>query len=181
MKAIAALLLFCAFLYHREDYINLEAKGWVERVINPDSLDQLAIKHSKAKHLTLVLLPIKNQVIKTNGNAYLKCYLINNTDTTSSINRSDATISELNSEICINNKWVTFQTDRGSTCGRSYWIQKVNTQYSLDINFEWRTPGEVKLPFRLVYSHQGKHIYSNSIQIKIPKDFYSYVMSKSKL
>jgi hypothetical protein len=81
MKVIATILIAYLGLIINNDYINTEAKGWVERVIGPDSLDQTDIKHSLAKRLLLVLLPIKNQVITKNGNRYLKCYLINNTDT----------------------------------------------------------------------------------------------------
>jgi hypothetical protein len=172
MKVIATILIAYLGLFSNNDYVNTEAKGWVERVIGLDSLDQTYIKHSLAKRLSLVLLPIKNQVITKNGNRYLKCYLVNNTDTTSSINRSGATISDLNSEVRVKNKWVSFQTDKAATCTRSFWIQKLNKKYSLDINFVWQFLGEVTLPLRLVYKHQGKLIYSNQIDVKVPDEVY---------
>lgn len=181
MKVIAALLLSYVFIYSSNDFINLEAKGWVEEIIRLDSLEVLVKKNAKAKQLSLSLLPIHELVSMENGDKYLKCYLINNSDTTSIINRADATISGVNSEIRINNKWVSFQTDRGSTCGNSYWKQKLIHDHALYINFEWQYSKGVKVPFRLSFSHDGKLIRSNEIQVRIPKEAYSYVMPKSKI
>jgi hypothetical protein len=100
----------------------------------------------------------------------------NGSYTTSVINRSDDTISGLNSELLIDNKWVRFQTDRGATCGNSNWKQKLSNKQSLYINFDFRYSDGIKVPFRMSYSHDGKVIKSNKIQIKLPKDVYEYVM-----
>ena len=178
---IATLLLPYVFMFNSHDFLELEAKGWVEKIVTPDSLEAFAKKNAKTKQLSLSLLPIDKIATMENGEKYLKCYLINNSDTTSIISRADATISGLNSEVRINNKWVSFQTDRGSTCGNSYWKQKLIEGYSLYINFEWQYSKGVKVPFRLSFSHDGKLIRSNEIQVRIPKEAYSYVMPKSKI
>jgi hypothetical protein len=179
MKVIAVLLMSYIFMFTSNDFIHLEAKGWVEKIVTPDSLGAFAKKNAKPKQLSLSLLPIHELVSMENGDKYLKCYLINNSDTTSIISRADATISGLNSEVRINNKWVSFQTDRGSTCGNSYWKQKLIEEYSLYINFEWNYSNGVKVPFRLSFSHDGKLIRSNEIQVRIPKEAYSYVIPNS--
>jgi hypothetical protein len=80
--------------------------------------------------------------------------------------------------VYINNKWISFQTDKAATCTRSFWIQKLNNKYLLDINFEWQFLGEVTLPLRLVYKHQGKLIYSNQIVVKVSDEVY-HVLQQS--
>src|SRR5215218_8682014 len=98
--------------------------------------------------LTLVLMNRKDLITTpSNGNTYLRCYLINNTDTTAIIGRADATITGFSTEILKNNIWQHFQRPIVPTCGNSYWTQKLESKKTLPIQLDHAENGPVKVPF----------------------------------
>jgi hypothetical protein len=180
MKVIATILISSLIIFLTPDNLYFPAFGSVKKVVATDSLNLTIQQQSRPHHLSLVLSPLKKLSSSPADLEELTCFLINNTDTTTLVSREDDTISKLQSEIFIKNKWILFQYSSGSDCGNSYWKQKLNAKHSFVINFGWKYAGKVKLPLRLVYNHQGKTIYSNNIQVMISRDAFKY-MKQSKL
>lgn len=180
MKLAATILISSLLTFLTPNDLYLSAFGSVKKVVATDSLNLTIQQQSRPNQLSLVLSPLKKLSSSPADLEELTCFLINNTDTTTLVSREDATISNLQSEVFIKNKWTRFQYYRGSECGNSYWKQKLNAKHSFVIIFGWKYAGKVKLPLRLVYNHQGKTIYSNNIKVMISRDAYKY-MKQSKL
>lgn len=150
------------------------AQAWVDdKVLSKKELSRIITKHVEQPNLTLVLLS-KKHLIKTpsNGSTYLHCYLINNTDTSTLIERADATITKFSTEIYKNHTWQLFQTDIGSSCGNSYWTQELEKGKALSIQLDHAENGPIRVLFRIKYEHNGTKIYSNTIKVDIDKKNY---------
>ena len=119
----------------------------------------------------------KKDLITTpsNGNTYLRCYLVNNTDTTTTIERADATITGFSTEILKNKVWQHFQSDMVSSCGNSSWIQKLEKGQCLSIQIDHAENGPVRIPFRIKYMRNDTVLYSNIITVNIDERNYNRV------
>jgi hypothetical protein len=126
--------------------------------------------------LSLVLMSKKDLITTpSNGNSYLQCFLINNTDTIVSISRADATIVGFSTEILKDKVWQHFQKDLVVSCGNSFWIQKLGEQEVLSIQLDHAESGNIKIPFRIKYTHNGTALYSNAIMVDIDQKNYDRV------
>ncbi len=112
-----------------------DANGWVKYDDQVDVNSKL-YKSLKKKSGLIFHIPAKYQVIKSNGNRYIQAYLFNLTDSTIQIPRMDATIYQIESELYLNKNWVKVKENTSSTCGNSYWTQKLepNTYLSIQID-----------------------------------------------
>jgi hypothetical protein len=157
------------------------AQAWVnDIVISKVDLSKTVRKQITQKELTLIVLTKKDlTTTPSNGNTYLRCYLINNTDTTTLIGRSDATITGFSTEVFKDKVWQHFQRPMGSGCGNSYWTQKLETQNVLSIQLDHAENGPIKIPFRVKFNHNDTIIYSNVITVDIDKKNFDRV-GKSK-
>ena len=123
-----------------------DANGWVKYDDQVDVNSKL-YKSLKKKSGLIFHIPNEYQVIKTNGNRYIQAYLFNLTDSTIQIPRMDATIYPIESELYLNKNWVKVKDNTSSTCGNSYWTQKLepNNYLSIQIDNHDITLGKVKV------------------------------------
>lgn len=151
-------------------------QAWVDkRILLKNELPKLVLEGLKKPGLTLTLRT-KNELITTYvGNIYLQCFLINNTDTTVTIPRSDATIAGFHTEIYKNGVWVKFQKPLEAGCGNSDWQQKLQSQQVLSIQLEHAENGPIEVPFRIRYHYFDRLIYSNIIKVTIDQKNYDRV------
>lgn len=150
-------------------------------VISKTDLPKSALRQIKQPALTLVLMTKKHLIITpSNGNTYLRCYLINNTDSTSIIERADATITGFSTEILKDKVWQHFQHPISSRCGNSYWKQNLAKNKILSIKIDHVENGPIKVPFRIKYNHNNRVIYSNEITVDIDQKNYDRVGKQSK-
>jgi hypothetical protein len=158
------------------------AQAWVDdKVLLESELPKKIVKKIKSPDLTLVLMTKKDLITTpSNGNTYLRCYLINLTDTTATIGRSDATITGFSTEILKDNIWQHFQHPIGSGCGNSYWTQKLERKQVLSIQVDHAENGPIKVPFRIKYTHNNIVIYSNVISVDIDQKNYDRVGKRNK-
>ena len=183
MKLKNAILFIGLFLLTSSFKIGYDwAQAWVDdTIISKADLPKSVLRQIKQPALTLVLMT-KKHLISTplNGNTYLQCYLINNTDTTSIIERSDATITGFSTEILKDNIWQHFQHPIGSGCGNSNWTQNLERKKTLSIKVDHAENGPIKVPFRIKYNHNHRVIYSNEITVDIDQKNYDRVGKQSK-
>jgi hypothetical protein len=123
-----------------------DLSAWVQYDDQVDVNSKL-FKSLKKKSGLIFHIPAKYQVIKTNGNRYIQAYLFNLTDSTIQIPRMDATIYPIESELYLNENWVKVKDNTSSTCGNSYWTQKLepNNYLSIQIDNHDITLGKVKV------------------------------------
>ena len=112
-----------------------DVNGWVKYDDQVDVNSKL-FKSLKKKSGLIFHIPAKYQVIKTNGNRYIQAYLFNLTDSTLTLPRMDATLDGIESELYLNNNWIRVKQNSNSTCGNSYWTQKLEPNEYLSIQIE---------------------------------------------
>ena len=123
-----------------------DANGWVQYDDLVDVNSKL-YKSLKKKSGIIFHIPNKYQVIQSNGNRYIQAYLFNLTDSTIEIPRMDATIYPIESEFYLNKNWVKVKENTSSTCGNSYWVQKLapNSYLSIQISNHDISFGKIKV------------------------------------
>jgi hypothetical protein len=120
-----------------------------------------------AKELNLIILQ-KNNI--------LTGFLVNNTDTITLINRSDATLYGITTEIFKDGRWQPYQQNLTSWCGNSYWTQALEKRKALFLKFTWNNDKRsIDVPFRVEFNHTNKTIYSNAVLLAIPQADYNAV------
>jgi hypothetical protein len=112
-----------------------DLSAWVQYDDQVDVNSKL-FKSLKKKSGLIFHIPAKYQVIKTNGNRYIQAYLFNLTDSTLTLPRMDATLDGIESELYLNNNWIRVKQNSNSTCGNSYWTQKLEPNEYLSIQIE---------------------------------------------
>jgi len=112
-----------------------DLSAWVQYDDQVDVNSKL-FKSLKKKSGLVFHIPAKYQVIKTNGNRYIQSYLFNLTDSTLTLPRMDATLDGIESELYLNNNWIRVKQNSNSTCGNSYWTQKLEPNEYLSIQIE---------------------------------------------
>ena len=112
-----------------------DLSAWVQYDDQVDVNSKL-FKSLKKKSGLIFHIPAKYQVIKTNGNRYIQAYLFNLTDSTLTLPRMDATLDGIESELYLNNNWIRIKQNSNSTCGNSYWTQKLEPNEYLSIQIE---------------------------------------------
>jgi predicted Zn-dependent peptidase len=112
-----------------------DLSAWVQYDDQVDVNSKL-FKSLKKKSGLVFHIPAYYQVIKTNGNRYIQAYLFNLTDSTLTLPRMDATLDGIESELYLNNNWIRVKQNSNSTCGNSYWTQKLEPNEYLSIQIE---------------------------------------------
>jgi hypothetical protein len=112
-----------------------DLSAWVQYDDQVDVNSKL-FKSLKKKSGLIFHIPAKYQVIKTNGNRYIQAYLFNLTDSTLTLPRMDAPLDGIESELYLNNNWIRVKQNSNSTCGNSYWTQKLEPNEYLSIQIE---------------------------------------------
>lgn len=113
--------------------------------------------------------PADYKVVMPNGNTYAKAYLLNNTTDSIEIERIDATLANVREYFFIKNKWIAFRTNGTSTCGNSYFSNKLppNRQLSLELTNDILTDGRKKIPYKISILIGAQQIESNVITVKL--------------
>lgn len=144
-------------------------QAWVEDIdFSKTELPKSLRKQIAKKELTLILLSKKDLITTPlNGNTYLKCYLVNNTDSIALIGRADHTLRGFSTEVFKDQKWQHFQGEIGPSCGNSYWTQNLSSNKVLSLQVDHSESGSIKIPFRARWKHNDLVIYSNEIMIDI--------------
>jgi len=139
-------------------------KAWFEyknsiNILNRD------YKHLLDTKAILLVIPNDYQIEWPNGNKFIKIYLLNLTDSTLKIPRIDATIDHFSAEILIENEWIEFQTTLGSSCGNSYWTDKLDSKHVLEfqVGNDSLLVGDKSYKIRIVYDHFGTRFISNTV------------------
>lgn len=169
---VASVFVLCtAFV---EGYTWTQA--WVDkRILSKNELPKPVFDEVKKSELIVVLRSKKELIVSHIGNRFLRCYLINNSDTAVVVPRSDATIAGFFKEIYKNGAWVKFQKPLDSNCGNSAWKQKLNSRQVLSIDLDHDEDGPIEVPFRIRYDYFGRTIYSNIIMVDIDEKNYDRV------
>lgn len=154
-----------------------DANGWVKYDDQVDVNSKL-YKSLKKKSGLIFHIPAKYQVIMSNGNRYIQAYLFNLTDSTIQIPRMDATIYQIESELYLNKNRVKVKENTSSTCGNSYWVQKLAPNYYLsiqvsnhDISFgKIKVRQKVKLGDQVLESREVKALlFPNQLKLLMEK------------
>lgn len=153
------------------------AQAWVKKESIPiQALENVALNSVRHGTLALVLLG-KEALVTTqpNGNTYLQLYVLNDTDSVATIARADATLAGTSSEIFVRHKWRLFQEGFGSSCGNSYWSQKLAAKHAMIIQYDHSESGPIKVPFRVKFTKGHQVVVSNAITVEIDSANYSRV------
>jgi len=129
------------------------------------------LKDYKIKGLTAFITDstIKSKYYNSN---LLIGYFVNNTNDTLLIDRRDEAINKTETQIFINNKWVTFQLNLPSDCGLSYFETKLppKSYYVLQIPDPTVTDEEIETKFRVKFAFDKKVFYTNAIIVKLTQE-----------
>ncbi|TKB98443.1 hypothetical protein [Pedobacter cryotolerans] len=133
---------------------------WVE--------DESEISDKSTEKIKLYF-PADFKVVMPNGNTFAKAYLLNNTADSIEIARIDATLANVQEYYFIKNKWVAFRTNGTSTCGNSYFSNKLppNRQLTLELTNDILTDGTKKIPYKISIVIGSQQIESNVITVKL--------------
>lgn len=142
-----------------------EANGWVQYHDLVDFNSKL-YKSLKKKSGIIFHIPNKYQVIQSNGNRYIQAYLFNLTDSTIQIPRMDATIYPIESEFYLKKNWVKVKENASSTCGNSYWVQKLapNSYLSIQVSNHDIAFGKIKVRQKVKLKLGGQVLESREVK-----------------
>ncbi len=142
-----------------------ESNGWVQYYDLVDFNSKL-YKSLKKKSGIIFHIPNKYQVIQSNGNRYIQAYLFNLTDSTVQIPRMDATIYPIESEFYLKKNWVKVKENASSTCGNSYWVQKLppNSFLSIQVSNHDISFGKIKVRQRVKLKLGGQVLESREVK-----------------
>ena len=90
-----------------------------------------------------------------------RAFLINTTNDTVFVNRADATLANVRTEVYIKNQWLVLQKDRGASCGNSYWKMPLAPNHHLIVQIA-PLSGSVKVPYQLIVEVNGKDVISKT-------------------
>jgi hypothetical protein len=139
--------------------------AWVQYDDQVD-LNSALYKSLKTKTGLIFHIPAKYQIIKPNGNRYIQAYLFNLTDSILTVPRIDATIDYMESELYLNNNWIRVKQNSNSTCGNSYWTQKLEPNEYLSIQIENydMAQGKVKVRQKIKLKVGGQVLESREVK-----------------
>jgi hypothetical protein len=145
--------------------LSKDFSSWVKFDDQVD-INSAVYKSLKKKSGLIFHIPNEYQVIKTNGNRYIQAYLFNLTDSTIQIPRMDATIYPIESELYLNKNWVKVKENTSSSCGNSYWTQKLEPNYYLSIQIDNHdiTLGKVKVRQKIKLKVGGQVLESREVK-----------------
>ena len=135
------------------------------KMINDSLLKYLNIP--RGKNLTLFIPDNFDSL--TNARGSMNVYLLNFSNKTLFIPRIDATLDSISEFIKVDNKWLQITKNKTSTCGNSYYKQKLEPSESnlFEVDYINQKTGTEVLRYKLVFNYYGKKIESNEIQIKL--------------
>lgn len=114
-------------------------------------------------------IPSENDLKLPNGNKYILAYLVNKSDSISLIDRADATIWPIETQIQVNGEWKNFQISMGSSCGNSYFKSKLPPTSYYTLYIERPKEGSISTNYRVKMKIGEKDIFSNTCVIQLPQ------------
>ncbi|GAB4048752.1 hypothetical protein [Spirosoma litoris] len=100
------------------------------------------------------------------GALYKEGFLINSTNDTVHIDRADATIAHIRTEVYTKGEWLTLQKDRGSSCGNSYRTMSLAPKHYILVQLD-QLSGPMKVPYRIVVQVNGKDVLSEPTTVHL--------------
>jgi hypothetical protein len=94
-------------------------------------------------------------------------FFINNTPDTIIVYRNDNAIHEVETQILINEKWLSFQLTANSDCGESYFKSKLPPYSYYIIYIPDPSAGHIKTKLRLKIPFQNGFLYSNEVDVML--------------
>ncbi|MBB6611934.1 hypothetical protein H7F15_12860 [Pontibacter sp. Tf4] len=145
-----------------------ELQVWLEQKTKADKSFLQTFQPVNADSL-LLRIPNEWEVVKENGNSYVKLYMINLKSDTASIPRIDATINNFSDYIKIKGKWYQIRQNYKSDCGNSYYNSGLEPAglYSLEVNSIHQNKGSEEVPYKVAFDYNGKRIESNEVKIRL--------------
>lgn len=112
-------------------------------------------------------IPDEWEVVKENGNSYIKLYLVNMKSDTVNIPRIDATIDNFSDYIKIKGNWYQIRQSHESSCGYGYYNSGLEPDgfYSLEVNSIHQSKGSKEVQYKVAFDYNGKRIESNEVKI----------------
>lgn len=151
----------------RENY-DRYASAWVR---SGKSDKQLPANLKGAGTQLQLVIPEKDRFFEmSNGNRFLRAYLINNTSGKAIIYRADDVVSSITTEILIDGEWKLLQTHMASMCGNSYWKMTLAAKRFLELDIDFMIDGLVEVQYRICYNTPDQKINSNPVTLKIKKE-----------
>ena len=167
------LLLSCSLASAQKINFNRYASAWVKSTTlhQEENLikENLEIADLKANGIVLYI-PDNPHITMPNGNKFIQVYLMNNTNDTVTINRIDATIGQIETEVKVGNEWKLFQRNSGSSCGNSYFKAKLKAHNYYNVEIQNDVHGNMNVPFRVVVHINDQRIVSNETTTQVSKD-----------
>lgn len=144
--------------------------AWVVRSTQyggkPTSLTLLPKSLKRPKSGVRLVIPKKNMLVQhDNESRYIKMYLINSSSDTILVDRADATVIGISTEVFADGEWKIFQTITGSSCGNSYWKMTMQPKNFLYIELENKTKGPLKALYRVRLKTANLDVISNATTI----------------
>lgn len=126
-----------------------------------------AITDKKEPEKLSLRFPERFQTTTENGNKFAIIYLKNNTVDSVEIARIDATIDNVREYFFIDNKWVAFRTNGKSTCGNSYFNNKLAPKHQLSLELENGSliEGKNKIKYKVQIKLGNQFVESNVINV----------------
>lgn len=97
---------------------------------------------------------------------YRRAFLINSTPDTVFINRADATLADIRTEVYVNNQWLILQKDRGASCGNSYWTMPLVPNHHLIVQIE-PLSGNIRVPYQLIVKVNNREVKSEPTTVSL--------------
>ncbi|QMW04277.1 hypothetical protein [Spirosoma foliorum] len=97
---------------------------------------------------------------------YKAAFLINATNDTVHIDRADATIAHIRTEVYTKGQWLTLQKDRGACCGNSYRTMSLAPKHYVLLQID-QLSGPMKVPYRIVVQVNGKDVLSEPTTVHL--------------
>lgn len=127
-----------------------------------------------------MLIPQTNAfIVRENGNAYIKLYLVNMTIKELSVPRQDATVGGITSEVYVDGKWKLLQAKIGASCGNSYWTMSLKSNHYIYLEIE--NPirqGSQQVLYRVRFKTATHDVVSNPINIPITPELLALAGTK---
>jgi hypothetical protein len=119
------------------------------------------------------------QITAPNGNKYAQLYLENTTGDSVSIARIDATLANVQEYFYLNNKWTKGRKNGTSTCGNSYYNEKLATatRMVLNLNNDELVGGNKEVNYKIMITIGNEIIESNVIKVHLFSNQYKRLLS----
>lgn len=136
-----------------------------------DSSQHIPPRLLKSTPRVMLMIPDTGANIKKpNGNRYIQLHLINLLPHDIIVNRSDATVSGVTTEILVDGRWKIFQARMTNMCGHGKWKMTLKSKHYMAIELEDNSDGSVETRFRVRMKTAKYEVVSNTILVSLREE-----------